>query len=152
MAAFAHEMEIEVGEEKGKGVGIEEFEGIAGVGAALNFVAAGFRGSGLIGRPDRFEQTLGTKFYGVGNLGGRDNGIFEHDAGFGGPGHEEADGPASGNWMGAENAEGIGVLSGEQSVNAGVEVGARWLLRGRLRRGCRLGVFGRQDWILRQSE
>jgi hypothetical protein len=27
----------------------------------------------------------------------------------------------------------------------GVEVGARWFLRGRLCRGCRLGVFGRQD-------
>ncbi len=145
MAAFAHEVEIEVGEEKGEGVRIEEFEGIAGVGAALNFVAAGFRSSRLIGRPDRFEQALGTTFYGVGNFCGRDNGIFEDDAGFGGPGDEEADGPASGNWMGAENAEGIGVLSGEHSVNAGVEVGARWFLRGRLRRGCRLGVFGRQD-------
>ena len=145
MAAFAHEVEIEVGEEKGEGVRIEEFEGIAGVGAALNFVAAGFGSGGLIGRPNGFEEAFGAEFDGVGNFCGRDNGIFEDDAGLGGPGDEEADGPASGNWMGAENAEGIGVLSGEQCVNAGVEVGAQWFLRGRLRRGCRLGVFGRQD-------
>ena len=145
MATFADEVEIEIGEEEWKSVRVENFERFAGVGAALNLVAAGFRRRGLIGGPNRFEQAFGTKFYGVGNFCGRDNGIFEDDAGFGGPGDEEADGPASGNWMGAENAEGIGVLSGEQSVNAGVEVGARWFLRGRLRRGCRLGVFGRQD-------
>ena len=145
MAAFPDEMEIEIAQEEWKSVRVENFEGFTGVSAALNFVATRFRSGGLIGRPDRFEQAFGTKFYGVGNFCGRDNGIFEDDAGFGGPGDEEADGPASGNWMGAENAEGIGVLSGEQSVNAGVEVGARWFLRGRLRRGCRFGVFGRQD-------
>jgi len=42
VAAFADEVEIEIGEEEWKSVRVEEFEGIAGVGAALNFVAAGF--------------------------------------------------------------------------------------------------------------
>ena len=114
MATFADEVEIEIGEEEWKSVRVEEFEGIAGVGAALNFVAAGFGRSGLIGRPDRFEQAFGTTFYGVGNFCRRDGGIFENNAGFGSPGNEEAYGPTRGDRMRAEDAEGIGVLSGEQ--------------------------------------
>ena len=48
VAAFADEMEIEVREEKREGVRIENFEGFAGVGAELDFVAAGLGGGGLI--------------------------------------------------------------------------------------------------------
>lgn len=145
MATFADEVEIEVGEKKGEGVGIENFKLFAGVSAALNFVAAGFGRGGLIGRPDGFEEAFGTKFDGVGNFCGGDGRIFENDAGFGGPGGEEADGPARGDGMRAEDAEGIGICAGEQRVDAQVKIGERWFLRGRLRRWCRLSVFGRQD-------
>ena len=123
VAAFADEVEIEVGEEKRESVRIENFEGFAGVGAELNFVTAGLGGGGLIGRPDGFEEAFGTKFDGVGNFCRRDDGIFEGDAGFGGPGNQEANGPAFGDGMRAEDAEGIGVGSGEEGIGADVEVG-----------------------------
>ena len=114
MAAFADEVEIEVGEEERKCVRVENFKLLASVGTALNFVTAGFRSGGLIGGPDRFEEALGAEFDGVGNFCRRDGGIFENNAGFGSPGNEEAYGPTRGDRMRAEDAEGIGVLSGEQ--------------------------------------
>jgi len=45
MAALAHEVEIELAEHDGKGIGIEDFEGFVVVRASLNLVAAGSRGA-----------------------------------------------------------------------------------------------------------
>lgn len=123
VAAFADEMKIEVREEKRKGVGIEDFKGFAGVGAELNFVAAGLWSGGLIGRPDGFEEAFWAKPNGVSNFCRRDDGILESDAGFGGPGNQETNGPAFRYGMRAENAEGIGVCSGEEGIGASVEIG-----------------------------
>src|SRR5258707_9063144 len=58
VAAFVHQMKIEVGEQVGKSVGVEDFERFAVVGASLNFVAAGLGGGGLIGRPTGFEEAF----------------------------------------------------------------------------------------------
>jgi hypothetical protein len=77
MAAFAEKVEIEIGEEKREGVRIENFERFAGVGAELNFIAAGLGSGGLIGWPDRLEEAFGAKFDGVGNFCRRDGGILE---------------------------------------------------------------------------
>ena len=132
-AALADEVEIEISEEKGEGVGIENFEQFAGVGAALNFVAAGFGRGGLIRRPDGLEESLGPEFNGVGNFCGRDDGILEDDAGFGGPGNEKPDGPSGGDRMRAENTEWVGVCAGEERVGAHVKIGER-LRFGRQRR------------------
>jgi hypothetical protein len=129
MAAFADEVEIEVGEEERESIGIEDFKRLAGMSAALNFVAAGFRRGGLIGGPDGFEEALGAEFDGIGNFCGRDGGILENDAGFGGPGNEEAYGPARGNGMRTEDAERISIRAGKKRVGAQVKIGERLCFR-----------------------
>jgi len=124
VTAFANKMEIEVGEEEREGVGIEDFEGLPEVRAALNLIAAGFWSGGLIGRPDSFEEAFRAEFYSVGDFCRGNNRILEDDAGFGGLGKEKTDGPAGGDRMRAEDAKGIGVISGEKSIGARVEIGA----------------------------
>jgi len=134
VAAFANEVEVKVGEEKGEGVGIENFEGFAMVGAALDFVAAWFGRGGLVRGPSGFEEAFGAEFCSVGDFGGRDGRIFEDDAGFGGPREEKTDGPAARDGMRAKDAEGIGVLSGEEVVDSCVKFGAPLSLGGRSER------------------
>ena len=112
MAAFADQVEIEVAEKERESVGIENFKLLASVGAALDFVTAGFRSARLIGRPDGFEEAFGAEFDGVGNFCRRGGWILENDAGFGGPGKEEAYGPARGDRVRAEDAEGVSIGAG----------------------------------------
>src|SRR5882757_4851351 len=81
VAAFAKEMQIEIGQEKRKGIRIVNFELFASVSAALNFVAAGFGSSGLVRRPHGFEEAFGAELYGIGNFCRRVGGILENDAG-----------------------------------------------------------------------
>src|SRR5579859_809940 len=90
VAAFGHEVKVEIAELVRKRIRIVDFERDAFVRAALNFVAGGFRRGGPAGGPSRFEEAFGTKFYGVGDLCG----IAEGKIGFVGPGKEETDGPA----------------------------------------------------------
>src|ERR1041385_486637 len=139
VAAFAHEMEIEVGEKKRKYVRIENLKGFAGMRAALDLVAAGLGRSGLIGGPDRLEEAFRTQFYGVG------------DVCFRSPRNEKANGPPGTDRMSAENGEGIGVLANQESIHASVELG-RWLTLSRCGwRWSSFGVFGRQEGTLRQA-
>src|SRR5258708_16779942 len=140
VAAFVHQMKIEVGEQVGKGVRVKDFERFAVVGASLNFVAAGLRGGGLIGGPAGFEEAFRAEFYGVGDLCGRDGGIIENNAGFRRPGKEETNGPSLGDGVRAEDAERVSVLRGEQGVDASVEVRRGFGLRG--------GSSGGQIWVL----
>src|SRR5215813_3894525 len=70
VAAFGHEVKIEIAELVGECVGVDEFERDAFVSAALNFVTAGFGGGGLAGGPCGFEEAFGAEFYSVGNFGG----------------------------------------------------------------------------------
>ena len=123
VAALADEMEIEIGEEKRKGVGIENFKRFVRVGAALDFVAARFGSSGLIGGPNGFEEAFGAELNGVGDFCGRDGGIFKGDAGFGGPRNEKADRPSGADGMRTEKAERVGVLSREEGVDASIQFG-----------------------------
>src|ERR1700731_1101681 len=58
VAALAHQIQIELAENNGKGVGIEDFEGLAEVRASLNLVAARGGRSGLVRRPSSFEETF----------------------------------------------------------------------------------------------
>jgi len=151
VAAFADEVKIEVSEEKREGVGIENFERLISVTAALNFVATGFGSGGLIRWPDGFEEAFGAEFHGIGYFCGRDGGIFENDTGFLGPGNEEADSPAFGNRMRAEDVERIGVCCGEQGIGADVEIGERFCGCGGSRRSARLGLFLGHGAIVRQE-
>jgi len=102
---FANEVKIEIAKKEWKSVRVADFERLAGLGAALNFVAAGFGRGGLIRRPDRLEESLGPEFDGVGNFCGGDDGFLKTIAGFGGPGNEKPDGPSGGDGMRAENTE-----------------------------------------------
>ncbi len=150
VAAFTEEMEIKIGEKERECVGIEDFEGFASVSATLNFVTAGFGSSRLIRRPHGFEEAFRARFYRIGNLCRRVGRILEHDAGFSGPRNKKSDGPSGGNWMGAENAKRIRILSGEKRIDACVKIREGLPVRQRGRCGERLGVFWRQVWILRQ--
>jgi len=150
VTAFVHQVKVEVGEEKRESVRVKKFKRFAEMGAALDFVAARFGRSRLIGGPHGFEESLGTKFAGVGNFCRRDGRNLESDAGFGGPGNEKADGPAGENGMRAENAEGISILSGQEGIGAGIEFRALFTVHRRGRRSGCFDVFGRQGWILRQ--
>ncbi len=150
MAAFADEVEIEVGEEKREGVRIENLEGFT-VGAELNFVAAWLGGGRLVGRPDGFEEAFRTEFDAVGNFRRRHGGILEDDAGFGGPRNQETNRPAFRDGMRAEDAEGVGVGCGEEGIGADVEVGERFGGGGGSRCRARLGIFGRHGAIVRQE-
>lgn len=152
VAAFADEVEIEVSEKKREGVGIENLERLIGVTPALNFVATGFGSGGLIGWPDGFEQAFGAEFHGIGYFCGRDGGIFENDTGFLGPGNEEADSPAFGNSMRAEDFERIGVCCGHKGIGADVEIGERFCWCGGSRCSTGLGVFLGHGAIVRQAE
>src|SRR5205823_7402860 len=94
-----------------------------GVGAALDFVAAGFGSGRLIGGPNGFEEAFGAELYGIGDFCGRNGGIFKGDAGFGGPGNEKADGPSGADGMRTEKAERVGILSREEGVDASIQFG-----------------------------
>ena len=113
VAAFSHEMEIEFAENEGKGVGVVKLERIAVMGATLDFVAAGSRSGGLIGRPAGFEEAFGAKFDGVGNFGDAADG----DGGFGGEGEKEANGPAAVVRMRAKKRERIGMEAGKYGTD-----------------------------------
>src|ERR1041385_604436 len=117
VAAFAHEMEIEVGEKKRKYVRIENLKGFAGMRAALDLVAAGLGRSGLIGGPDRLEEAFRTQFYGVGDFCRGNSGILERDVGFRSPRNEKANGPPGTDRMSAENGEGIGAHRSEEHTS-----------------------------------
>ena len=76
VAALAHEVDIEFGEDAGKSVGIVEFKGFAVMGATLNFVT-GRRGSVRLARgPQDFEETFGAELNGVSNFNRRKRSIF----------------------------------------------------------------------------
>src|SRR5258706_532347 len=146
MAAFADEVEIEVGEEKREGVRIENLEGFT-VGAELNFVAAWLGGGRLVGRPDGFEEAFRTEFDAVGNFRRRHGRILEDDAGFGGPRNQETNRPAFRGGMRAEDAEGVGVGCGEEGIGADVEVGERVGGGGGRRGKGGLGIFGGEGGV-----
>ena len=136
VAAFAHEVEIEFGEQIGEGVSVVKLEGRAFVGATEEFVA-GRRGRiRLLGGEDGFEESFGAKFGGFHEHGRRDGELVDGDAAQGdagslGPGKKKADGPALAGAVRAEDGEGIGITAGENRVNAaglvGVAGGLGWV-------------------------
>src|SRR5260370_39193105 len=68
MTAFAHQIQIKLAEHDGKGVGAEDFEGIAGVGSPLNLVTAWGGRSGLLGGTSRLEEAFGAALHRVRNF------------------------------------------------------------------------------------
>src|SRR5215467_5794587 len=146
--ALAHQVQIEIAEQEGKGVWVEDLEGIAMKGAALNFVAAGLRRGGLIGRPHGFEEPLGPKLDGIGDLSRGMGGVFEDDTGFRGPGKKEPDRPTVGHRVRPEQAKGIGVAPGQERIDTRVQVGARLPFDGSNSGG--FEIFGRQRRTLRR--
>jgi hypothetical protein len=123
MAAFTDQMEVEIAEEIWERIGIVDFKGVAGVRAALDFVAGGFGSGGLTGGPGGFEEAFWAELDGVSDFGGRVRRILEDQASFGGPGEEEANGPAVRNGVRAKKGKRIGIASGEEDVDLGVETG-----------------------------
>src|SRR5204862_8030367 len=68
VAAFGHEVQVEITELKREGIRVVEFERNAFVRAALNFVAAGVGRGSLARGPGRFEKPLRAEFYRVGDF------------------------------------------------------------------------------------
>ena len=140
VAAFAHEIQIKLAKYDGKGIGIEDLEGIAGVGSSLNLVTAWGGRSGLLRRPTGLEETLGAKFHGVGDFRGGEcsafnGGRFQGDAGFRGPGQEKAYRPVAVNLMRTEEGEGVGVASSKDGIDLRVEARIAWDNRCRVLHG-----------------
>src|SRR2546430_17433621 len=104
VAAFGHEVQVEITEVKREGIRGVEVERKAFVRAALDFVAAGFGRGSLARGPGRFEKTLGAQFYRVGNL----RGIAESKICLVGPRNEESNGPTVFNGMWTQKREWIG--------------------------------------------
>jgi len=115
VAAFAHEVKIEVAEEIGEGVGVEDFEGFAVMSPALDFIAGGRGSGGLTGRPRSFEEAFGAEVDGVGDFCR----AFQRNRGFGGPRKENTDGPSAGDGMRPKEGKRIGVASGKECVDLG---------------------------------
>src|SRR5262249_34402979 len=90
VAAFGHQMQIEIAELVGEGIGIENFKLKAFVRAALNFVAAWLGSNSLAGRPGRFKKTFGAEFDRIGQFCG----ILKSEVRLVSPGDEEAHSPA----------------------------------------------------------
>jgi len=68
MAAFADEVQVEVGEQVRESVRIENFERVALLGAVLDFVTGGLRCRGLLRGPRSLEQSFLAHFHCAGNL------------------------------------------------------------------------------------
>ncbi len=113
VAAFAHEVKIEFGEEIGERIGVIDFEGFALMGAALDFVAGGRGSCGLAGRPRSFEEAFGAELDGVRDLCR----ALQRNRGFGGPRKKNTDGPSAGDGMRPKEGKGIGVASGKECVD-----------------------------------
>src|SRR5215475_8580459 len=62
VAAFGHQVQIEIAELIGKRIWVVDLERDAFMRAPLNFVAAGLWSGSLAGWPSRFEEAFRTKF------------------------------------------------------------------------------------------
>src|SRR5271169_5087830 len=81
VAAFAHEVDVELGEEIGEGVGIVAFEFLAGAGAEVNAIAGWVRRRVADTGKDGFEEAgVGFALHGDGPVFGQKNLRF-HGAG-----------------------------------------------------------------------
>src|SRR5215831_5263074 len=145
MAAFPHQVQIEVGEEKRECVRVEGFEWFAVMRAALNFIASRFRRGLLVGGPNGFEKAFPAEFYGIGDFCRRVRRIFENDTGFRGPREEKTNGPTVRDSMRSEQPEGVGIAPGEKRVDAGVRIRDSLLFRGSRWQRDRFEIFGRQS-------
>src|SRR5260370_38624066 len=110
MTAFAHQIQIKLAEHDGKGVGVEDFEGIAGVGSPLNLVTAWGGRSGFLGGPSRLEEAFGAEFHGVANLRGGERTPFDslrrqRNTSTGRPWQEKAHPPVGRKGMGGEEGK-----------------------------------------------
>ncbi len=77
VAAFTHQVKVELAQNNGEGIGIENLEGIARVHASLNLVTAWRRRSGLVRRPGGFKEPFGAKFSGIGDFRWGKRGAFD---------------------------------------------------------------------------
>src|SRR5256885_13107182 len=119
MAALAHQIQIELAEHHGKGIGIEDFEGLAEGRASLNLVTRRGGWNGLARRPGGFEEAFGTKFDGIANVCGEEGGSFngggvQRDRSFPDPPGGEAPRPAAGGGGRGRGGEGEGGGGGER--------------------------------------
>ncbi len=126
MAAFAHEVQIELAENVRKSVGIVNLKGRPIVCSSLDFVTARGRSGGSVGRPSGFEETLGVELHGVDDLSRRGGSIrcgsgFENDAGLRGPREKKPHNAVSLKKVRAEKGKGIGVAPGDQRIDLGAK-------------------------------
>src|SRR3989442_1788475 len=70
VAAFAHEMQVELSQHARKCVGVVDFVGLAEVSASADFVGCRRGRTGLARRPGGFEEAFGAELDGVGDYGG----------------------------------------------------------------------------------
>src|SRR6476646_7099722 len=116
VAAFGHEVQVEIAELIREGRRVVDFERNAFVCAALNFIAAGFGRGVLARRPRRFEKTFGAQLYRVGDF----RGIAEGKICLIGPRNEESNGPAVLNGMWTQKRKWIGEPGAKKGINAGI--------------------------------
>ncbi len=114
MAAFGHQVKVEVAELEGEGVRIINFKRNAFVRAALNFITTRFGSSGLTRRPGCFEEAFGAEFDSVGDFCR----ILKGEICLVRPGKEKADGPSVFHGMRTEQRKGIGQARAEQCIDA----------------------------------
>jgi len=125
MAALAHQMQIELAEHHGKGIGIEDFEGLAERRASLNLVTRRGGRNGLARRPGGFEEAFGRSLTASLTLAGGGWLLQRREASrrskLPRPREEEAHRPAVVDGMRTEEGKGIGVAGGKDGIDLRVE-------------------------------
>src|SRR5207244_3214314 len=125
MAAFAHEIQVKLGEDAGKSIRIVKLKSFAVMGADLNSVDAGWRRASVACWQDSFKKAFGAQFHRFDNFvgGGRvfRRARFERDASFLSPGEEKANRPTAVHGMRPEKAKGIGMTTGHHRVDLGMQ-------------------------------
>src|SRR5256884_43629 len=151
MAAFAHEIQVKLGEDAGKSIRIVKLKSFAVMGADLNSVDAGWRRASVACWQDSFKKAFGAQFHRFDNFvgGGRvfRRARFERDASFLSPGEEKANRPTAVHGMRPEKAKGIGMTTGHHRVDLGMQARNAGSDRGRGRsEERRVGEEGRSRW------
>jgi hypothetical protein len=113
VTAFPHEVEIELAEKIGKGIGIKSFDGFAVACTEANAVVGGSRRALMRIRKSGFKETYSTQLARRDGLGN----ALEEEAGVRGTGAEESNDPTVTRGMRTEQGEWIDMAAGEQCVD-----------------------------------
>jgi hypothetical protein len=131
MAAFAHKVEVKLGEDARKSVGIVEFESFPIMRSAMDLVTRGRGGAGMVWWQDGFEKAFVAQLHGFDDFR-RWNADFvrckslQGNAGLLSPRDKKAYRAASLYRMRPEKGEGVGMTPCHDRVNLRIEA---WITR-----------------------